>query len=334
MRIAVDAMGGDFAPKEIVRGVCRASELYDVDVILVGQEAAVRGCIPVRYAGSSHISIFNANEIIGMGDHVDAIRTKKDASLVRCAELVKSGEADAMIGVGNTAATMSVATLKIGRIPGIHRPAISSLFPGINGPSIMLDLGAVADCSSRNLVEFAFMGSLYAQKVLKLKSPRVALLSIGEEESKGNEVTKEAHQFLKKTSLNFIGNIEGRQICENYADVIVADGFSGNITLKVAEGMGSFFKSILRDAVKKNILCSIPLVMMTPVLRYVKKKLDYTEYGGAPLLGINGVCIIGHGRSNAKAVCNAVKAAKTAVEGQLVQAISDCAAEIKETLTG
>ncbi len=325
-------MGGDFAPREIVRGACRATELYGVDVILVGQEEAIRNCIPAKYSASPRIKVFNATEVIEMDDHVDAIRTKKDASLVRCAELVHSGEADAMIGVGNTAATMSVATLKIGRVPGIHRPAISSLFPGIEGPSIMLDLGAVADCTSRNLVEFAFMGSIYAQKVLDLQRPRVALLSIGEEESKGNEVTKETHQLLKKTSLNFIGNIEGRQICENYADVIVADGFSGNITLKVAEGMGNFLKTVLKNAIKKNILCGIPLIMMAPVLSYVKKKLDYTEYGGAPLLGINGVCIIGHGRSNAKAVCNAVRAAKTAVEGRLVQAISDSAAEVKETL--
>ncbi|MBR4748941.1 MAG: phosphate acyltransferase PlsX [Abditibacteriota bacterium] len=333
MKIAVDAMGGDFAPREIVRGVCRATELYDVDAILVGQEEAIRACIPARFADSPRISVVNATEVIRMDDHVDAIRTKKDASLVRCAELVRSGEADAMVGVGNTAATMSVATLKIGRVPGIHRPAISSVFPGIDGPSIVLDLGAVADCTPRNLVEFAYMGSIYAQKVLKLRSPKVALLSIGEEESKGNEVTKATHQLLKKSSLNFIGNIEGRQICDNYADVIVTDGFTGNVTLKVAEGMGAFFKTILKNAIKKNILCGIPFIMMAPVLSYIKKKLDYTEYGGAPLLGINGVCIIGHGRSNAKAVCNAVKAAKTAAESRLVQSISECAAEVKETLS-
>lgn len=329
MKIAIDAMGGDFAPAEIVKGAALASELYDVEVILVGNEAAIKKCLPSKYSGSKNITIHHASQVIEMDDHVDAVRTKRDASLVICAELVKKGVADAMIGVGNTAATMSVATLKIGRIPGIHRPAISSLFPGINSPSIMLDLGAVADCTIENLVEFAFMGSIYAQKVLKLEKPRIALLSIGEEETKGNEVTKATHQYLKKTTLNFIGNIEGRQVCDSYADVIVADGFSGNITLKVAEGIANFLKTLVKRVLKKNPLLYLPMIFLAPIFLEIKKKLDYTEYGGAPLLGINGVCIVGHGRSNAKAVCNAVRAAKDAVDGDLVGNIREVAMELQ-----
>jgi len=329
MKIAIDAMGGDFAPFEIVKGAAMAAELYSADIILIGDETAIKKCLPNKYKNLANISIHHASEIIEMDDHIDAIRTKKDASLVVCADMVRKGIADAMIGVGNTAATMSVATLKIGRIPGIHRPAISSLFPGIDGPSIMLDLGAVADCDIENLVEFAFMGSIYAQKVLKLDKPRVALLSIGEEETKGNEVVKATHQYLKKTSLHFIGNIEGRQIYDSYADVIVADGFSGNVVLKVAEGTGNFFKKMVKKLIGKNILYYIPMMFLLPLFLSIKKKIDYTEYGGAPLLGLNGVCIVGHGRSNAKAVCNAVKAAMDAVNGQLVENIHEVAKELQ-----
>lgn len=329
MKIAVDAMGGDFAPLEIVKGAAMAAELYNVDIVLVGNEDAIKKSIPSKYRDLKNLSVHHTTQVIEMDDHVDAIRTKRDASLVVCADMVKKGAADAMIGVGNTAATMSVATLKIGRIPGIHRPAISSLFPGINGPSIMLDLGAVADCDIENLVEFAYMGSIYAQKVLKLDKPRVALLSIGEEETKGNEVVKAAHQYLKKASLNFIGNIEGRQIYDSYADVIVADGFSGNVVLKVAEGTGSFFGKMVKRFIGKNIFYYIPMLFLLPLFLSIKKCIDYTEYGGAPLLGLNGVCIVGHGRSNAKAVCNAVKAAIDAVEGQLVENICEVAKDLQ-----
>ena len=331
MRIAVDAMGGDFAPQEIVLGAALASELYDVEVILVGDETAIKKCLPHKYLTSKNVIIKHASQVIEMDDHVDAIRTKKDASLVVCADMVKKGEADAMVGVGNTAATMSVATLKIGRIPGIHRPAISSLFPGKTTPSIILDLGAVADCTIDNLVEFAYMGSIYAEKVCGYKNPRVALLSIGEEETKGNELVKATHQYLKtRKNLNFIGNIEGRQICDSYADVIVCDGFAGNVLLKVVEGIFSFMKNFFGDRIKKNPLYLIPGIFLLPLYKALKKKADYSEYGGAPLLGLNGVCIVGHGRSNAKAVCNAVKAAKTAVDGELVENIKRVVSDLEK----
>lgn len=322
MRIAVDAMGGDFAPREIVLGAAKAAELYNIEVILVGDENKIKNCLPAKYLTNANITIKPTTEIIEMDDHVDAIRRKKDSSLVVCANMVKKGEADAMVGVGNTAATMSVATLYIGRIPGIHRPAISNLFPGKTKPSLILDLGAVADCNVENMVEFAYMGSIYSEKVCGTESPKVAILSIGEEEAKGNELVKSSHQKLKTCkNLNFIGNIEGRQIFDSYADVIVCDGFSGNVLLKVVEGMFNFVKDFFKEKLCANKLFLIPALMLNPIYKALKKKADYSEYGGAPLLGINGVCIIGHGRSNAKAVCNAVKVAKNCVENDLVDSI-------------
>ena len=329
MRICVDAMGGDFAPKEIVLGAAKASELYDIEVILVGDEAQIKACLPTKYLNNPKISIKHASEVIEMDDHVDAIRSKKDSSLVICANMVKKGEADAMVGVGNTAATMSVATLYIGRIPGILRPAISTLFPG-KEPTMILDLGAVADCTVKNMVQFAYMGSIYIEKVFGRKNPRVGILSIGEEETKGNELVKASHQELKVApKLNFIGNVEGRQIFDSIADVIVCDGFSGNVLLKVVEGMYNFVKDSVKESLTKNKLLLIPALGLLPVYKKLKKQADYSEYGGAPLLGINGVCIIGHGRSNAKAVCNAVKVAKNCVEVNLVNCIKTTIEEIK-----
>lgn len=330
MKICVDAMGGDFAPKEIVLGAAKASELYDVEVILVGDEVQIKSCLPSKYLNSKNITIRHTSEVIEMDDHVDAIRAKKDSSLVVCAQMVKNGEADAMIGVGNTAATMSVATLYIGRIPGIHRPAISTLFPGKNTPSMILDLGAVADCNETNMVQFAYMGSIYIEKIFGVKNPRVSILSIGEEETKGNELVKNSHQKLKECKgLNFIGNIEGRQIFDSITDVIVCDGFSGNVLLKVVEGMFTFVKDFVGSKLKQNKLLLLPALMLAPIYKGLKKKADYSEYGGAPLLGINGVCIIGHGRSNAKAVCNAVRVAKSCVDVKLVSCIRDTIKEVK-----
>ncbi|MBQ7258181.1 MAG: phosphate acyltransferase PlsX [Abditibacteriota bacterium] len=329
MKIVVDAMGGDFAPKEIVLGAAQASELYDIDVILVGDEAKIKACLPAKYANNPKISLIHASEVIEMDDHVDAIRNKKDSSLVICANMVRKGEADAMVGVGNTAATMSVATLYIGRIPGIHRPAISTLFPGKTTPSMILDLGAVADCNVDNMVQFSYMGSIYIEKIFNRKNPRVAILSIGEEESKGNELVKQSHQKLKTCpNLNFIGNIEGVQVFDSYADVIVCDGFTGNVLLKASEGLFIFIKDYLKDYLDNHKLLYLPAMGFAPAFKALKKKADYSEYGGAPLLGINGVCIIGHGRSNAKAVCNAVKVAKNCVEVKLVQSIKNAIDEL------
>ncbi len=323
MLIAVDAMGGDFAPAEIVKGAAQGSKLYDVDIVLVGDESAIKHCLPAEFAKSGRVTIRHTAEAIRMDEHVDAVRTKKDASVVIAAALVKAGKADAMVSVGNTAAAMAVATLKLGRIRGIDRPAIAIVMPGNGGPTILLDAGAVADCSVENMMQFAVMGSVYAEKVFSIANPRVSLLSIGEEESKGNELTRATHEALFSSSLNFVGNVEGRHLFSGVADVIVADGFSGNIALKAAEGLAEHVAGLLKEDLKKHPLTYIPLALLMPLLKRIKKKLDYCEHGGAPLLGLNGVCIIGHGRSNARAVANAVRAAKEAVEGGVVSAISN-----------
>ncbi len=321
MKVAVDAMGGDFAPAEIVKGAVDGSRLHGVEVILVGDENRIRKFIPPESVKSSNISIHHAAEVIEMDEHVDAVRTKKDASVVVAASLVAEGKADAMVSVGNTAAAMAVATLRLGRIKGIDRPAIATVWPGKTGPTILLDAGAVADCSVKNLLQFGVMGSLYAEKILGLSSPRVALLSIGEEEGKGNEMVRQTYPKMAASGLNFVGNVEGRHLLAGEADVVVTDGFTGNVVLKAAEGLIEHVTHLFEDDLRRHPLNKIPMLMLIPLLKRVKRKLDYSEYGGAPLLGLNGICIIGHGRSKAPAVINAVRAAKDAVNARFVESI-------------
>jgi glycerol-3-phosphate acyltransferase PlsX len=240
--------------------------------------------------------------------------------VVVAAGLVKSGEANAMISLGNTAAAMAVATLKLGRIPGIIRPAIVAVLPGKESNTLMLDAGATADCTVEQLAQFALMGSIYAEKVMKKPSPRVAVLSIGEEPTKGNELTKATHAALSEGALNFIGNVEGRDLFTGAADVIVTDGFVGNVALKTAEGLGEFIQSLLKEIGDRKLL-RIPLLFLLPSLKRMKRRFDYAEYGGAPLLGVNGVCIIGHGRSNAKAVSSAIRTAMESVDRDIINCI-------------
>lgn len=330
MIIAVDAMGGDYAPAEIVKGAAIGSKLYGVDVVLVGNEDAIQRHLPSDCAGSSSISIRHAAEVIGMGEHVDAVRTRKDASVVVAASMVKEGKADAMVSVGNTAAAMAVATLRVGRIKGIDRPAIATVMPNRTGVTVLLDAGAVADCTPEYLRQFAVMGSIYADKVLSIANPRVGLLSIGEEKGKGNELTRATYEILAASNLNFIGNVEGRDLFAGTADVIVADGFVGNVALKVAEGLAEHMRNLVMDDLRSHPLGWLPVGLLLPLLKRVKKKLDYSEYGGAPLLGLDGVCIIGHGRSNAHAVANAVRAAKEAVSGGVVSAIRESVSDAVE----
>ncbi|MGB9620032.1 MAG: phosphate acyltransferase PlsX [Armatimonadota bacterium] len=323
MRIAVDAMGGDYAPAEIVKGVVQGCRLHEVDAVLVGDEARIKRFVASAGANPARVTIRHAAEVIGMDEEVDAVRTKKDASVVVAASMVASGEADAMVSLGNTAAAMAVATLKLGRISGIDRPAIATVWPGKTGPTILLDAGAVADCTVENLKQFAMMGSIYAEKVLSIARPRVALLSIGEEKCKGNELTRAAHEELEKLPINFVGNVEGRHLFSSVADVVVTDGFTGNVALKAAEGLVEHVMELIQEDVRTHPLNRIPILLLMPLVRRIKRRLDYSEYGGAPLLGLNGVCIIGHGRSRANAVANAVRAAREAVEGGVVRAIRD-----------
>lgn len=320
MKIAVDAMGGDYAPAEIVKGAVGAAALYDIDVILVGDEDAIKAYMPKRLDGPGRVEIRHTPDCISMEDCVNSIRTKPDASVVVAAGMIRSGQADAMISVGNTAAAMAVAALKLGRIPGIERPAIAAMVPCRGGKTILLDAGATADCSVNNLLQFAIMGSIYAEKVTKMSDPRVGLLSIGEEATKGNELTKAAHPEFAKLGLNFIGNVEGRDLFTGTVDVVVADGFVGNVVLKVSEGLAGLLLGQLNELRKNKLLC-LPLMCLMPALMQIKKRFDYTQYGGAPLLGVNGVCIVGHGRSNAKAVTNAIRAAKEAVDHNIIDCI-------------
>jgi glycerol-3-phosphate acyltransferase PlsX len=243
--------------------------------------------------------------------------------VVVAASMVASGEADATVSLGNTAAAMAIATLRMGRIKGIDRPAIATVWPGKTGPTILLDAGAVADCTVDNLMQFAVMGSVYAEKVLSIPNPRVALLSIGEEKCKGNELTREAHEALAAGHLNFVGNVEGRHLLSSVADVVVTDGFTGNVALKAAEGLIEHVMHIVQDDLRRHPLNWIPVLMLTPLMKRIKNRLDYSEYGGAPLLGLNGIGIIGHGRSKARAVASAVRAAKEAVSGGVVKAIQE-----------
>lgn len=321
MIIAVDAMGGDYAPSEIVKGAAQGSKLHGVDVILVGDEAKIRPHLSAEFAKSTSVTIQHAAEAIGMDEHASAVRTKRDASVVVAASLVKEGKADAMVSVGNTAAAMAVATLRLGRISGIDRPAIAAVMPSGSGATVLLDAGAVVDCSVDNLKQFAVMGGVYAEKVLLIDRPRIGLLSVGEEKSKGNELIRAAHEELAAMPVNFIGNVEGHDLFSGIADVIVTDGFAGNVALKTAEGLAEYLKKLIQDELRARPLAIIPIALLKPFLNSIKNRLDYSEYGGAPLLGLNGVCIIGHGRSNARAVANAVKAAREAVNGGVVTAI-------------
>ncbi len=319
MRIAVDAMGGDYAPGEIVAGALLAKQELGCDIILVGDESKIAGLLPQK----SGIELKHAPEVIYMDETpVVAVRRKKDASIVVATRLVKEGYADAVVSAGNTGAQMTAALFGLGRIKGIKRPAISTLFPTAKGAKVLLDSGANADCKPEHLVQFAYMGSIYAEKVLGMKNPLVALLNIGTEESKGNELSVETYQLLKNDAqVNFVGNLEPRDLPLGGVDVIVCDGFVGNIVLKLAEGLGSFLMAMIKEQLTSSYRYKIGAAMVAPGLKEIRKIMDYSEYGGAPLLGVAGVSIISHGSSRAKAIKNAVKAAGTCVENGFVEGI-------------
>jgi phosphate acyltransferase len=325
MRIAVDAMGGDYAPIEIVKGAVLADGDHGIEIILVGDQVAIQQEL-AKYSPESlrHIEVKHASEVVAMDEHpANAIRRKPDSSIVVAANLVNSGEAQAMVSAGNTGAAMAVATLGLGRIPGISRPAIGTLLPTASGKAVMLDAGANVDCSVEMLLQFAVMGKEYAERVLKLKNARVGLLSIGEEPSKGNELTKATNAQLSRMNLNFVGNVDGKDVFRGAADVIVCDGFDGNIVLKIAEGVAEFIFGTVKAEMNRGLLRKIGRMFSGSAFRDVKASLDYAEYGGAPLLGVNGVCIIGHGRSNARAMQSAIRAAADAVENDVVRCISE-----------
>jgi glycerol-3-phosphate acyltransferase PlsX len=323
MRIAVDAMGGDLAPREIVLGAVAACQELQAEVVLVGDETAIKKELQGIATAGLKLEIHHASEVIAMDEHpANAVRRKKDASLVVANSLVKQGMAAGVISAGNTGAAMAASLFGLGRIEGIQRPAIASPMPTKTGVSVLLDAGANADCEPENLVQFAMMGAVYAEQVLNLRSPRVGLLSIGEEDTKGNKLTLDAHQLLKESGLNFIGNIEGRDVHQGACEVIVCDGFVGNIVLKLSEGLSSVLFGKIKDGIKSGPVSMLGGTLLQNVFKGLKAQLDYTEYGGAPLLGLNGVSVISHGSSNAKAIKNAIRAALKAVNEDVVARIT------------
>ncbi len=310
MRIVVDAYGGDNAPEAVVKGCVLAARELDIEIILTGNKKKLEELLKTENYPNDKIILYNAEEVITNDDSpVHAIRSKKNSSLVAALDLVKKHEADAVVSAGNTGAYLAGAFRILGRIKGVKRPALATFIPNLKGGSIVLDVGANADCKPENLLQFAWMGSVYAENVLKMENPRVSVLNIGAEESKGNDLVKEAFPLLKKSGLNFTGNIEARRIPYGDADVVVCDGFVGNVVLKLTEGVCLALLSMLKGVFLKNAVTKICAAALKPSLRDLKKKMDYSEYGGAPFLGIDGVVIKAHGSSNAKAFYNAIRSA-------------------------
>ncbi len=323
MRIAVDAMGGDLGPGVVVHGAVRAlaSLAPQTEILLVGDETPLRSHlgpeIPPR------VEIVHAPDVVTMDDSpVDAWKRKPNASMMVAARLVHEGRADAMVSLGNTGGVLAAAMFTLGRIAQVQRPALATLFPTQGRDCVLLDVGANADCRPRHLLQFAVMGSVFAALRLGCERPRVGLLNIGEEATKGNEVTAAAYPLLRDSGLNFVGNIEGRDLLQGNADVVVCEGFVGNVVLKFAESMLGFTRGLLRDEIQKSLRLKLGALLMRPAFGALKRRLDYQEFGGAPLLGVNGIVVIGHGRSSERAIESAVVACGALVRDKLIGRIS------------
>ena len=328
IKIAIDAMGGDFGPEPIIEGVVQALEQKKFLPILVGDKEEILSLLPQYY--TDKVEIVEASDVIAMSDQATNALKRKDSSIYKAVELVRNKEAAAVVSAGHSGATMTLATLRIGRLPHISKPALATLMPSITATkTLVLDVGAVTDCTPQNLYEFGAMGEAYAQKILGIASPTVGLLSNGSEESKGNALTKEAFGLLKDLD-GFVGNVEGRDIFNGNANVVVCDGFTGNILLKTSEGVVSTIFTMMRQHIRKSLPAKIGALMMKrKVFGNMKKQVDYAEYGGAPLLGINGCAIIGHGSSNAKAIMNAIFQAIRYTESDVNSTIEELLTENK-----
>ncbi len=305
VRIAIDAMGGDHGPEPIIEGCIQALEEKRFTPILVGKRDEILSYLPLYY--EEKVEIVDADDVISMSDQATDALKRKDSSIFKAVELVRDGQADGVVSAGHSGATMTVATLRIGRLPHISKPALATLMPtDIGKKTLVLDVGAVVECKAQNLYEFGAMGEAYAIEVLGIDSPKIGLLANGEEESKGNELTKGAFPLLKNLD-HFVGNIEGRDIFNGSVDVVVTDGFTGNVMLKTSEGVAEAILSLMRQHIRKSLPAKLgALLMKRKVFANLKKEIDYAEYGGAPLLGINGCAIISHGSSNSKAIKNAI----------------------------
>lgn len=318
-------MGGDHAPQVNIEGAVETvQELDDIEVILVGDETAIRKELKGKKYRTDRISIVHASQVVEMHESPTvAIRKKRDSSIRVGINLVKAGKADAFVSAGHSGVVMGTSLLLLGMSKGVDRPAIATLMPTLRDTFILLDVGANVDCKPENLQQFALMGNIYCKLILGREKPKVGLLSIGEEDVKGNELTKEAFKLIRQSSINFIGNIEGKDIFTGAADVVVCDGFTGNIALKISEGLAEVILKMLKREISNVTAGKIGYLMLKPAIRNFKKKTDYDEYGGAPLLGINGTSIISHGRSSAKAISNALRVADNFARKRVYEAISE-----------
>ena len=332
MYIAVDAMGGDFGPKVNVEGAVMAAKEANISIILVGIKSQIEAHLNRLKAKDLPITIHHASQVIEMDDHpVTAMRKKKDSSIHIGLELVKNGEADGMISAGNSGAILALSMLILKKLKGVERPAIATAHPhSKGGSSLLLDAGGNVDCKPYHLFQFAIMGDIFCREIMGIQNPKIGLLSNGEEESKGNELTRRAHIFLNESGLNYIGYVEGMDLYNGKADVIVCDGFVGNVALKCSEGIIVALKSIARHEIKQSLRAKIGYILMKKALTNIFKKVDVEEYGGAPLLGINGVVYICHGNSSPRAIKNAIINAARSIEKRINQQMAESLEEGKE----
>jgi phosphate acyltransferase len=334
VRVALDAMGGDNAPGEIVLGAIQAAREYSMGVYLVGREDAIRAELAKHDTRGLDLPIVHTDEVIEMDEHpASAVRRKKNASMTLALQLVRDGSALGAVSAGNSGAMMAASLFTLKRIEGVDRPALGSVFPTRDGATFVLDIGANTDCKPEYLQQFALMGSIYMERIFSISSPRVGLLANGEEETKGNELVQQTHQLLKANAgtlgINFIGNVEGRELPTGGADVVVCDGFVGNVVLKLSEGLAETLLGTLRAQMTSSLPNKLAAAVLRPGLRKVFRRMDYAEYGGVPLLGINGSAIVSHGRSNAKAIKNALHVARQTSETNIARAIAEGLAKLQ-----
>jgi len=318
IRIAVDAMGGDQAPAAIVNGAVLAAKELGIPLTLVGhQDLIARELAALKY-NPDLIHVHHCTEVAEMGDSpIDVIRRKKNASIRVALELVKNKQVQGVVSAGNSGATMALAVVILGKLPGIERPALGGIFPSYYSPTLLIDIGANVDCSPNQLVQFAVMAVPLAKYLLNRSNPKVGILSIGEEETKGNNLVRQTGDILRKTPLNFLGNVEGRDIFSGKVDIVVCDGFVGNICLKLSEGLAENLGAMLKEEIRARLGSKIGYLFMKPAFQAFSKRVDYAEYGGVPLLGVNGAVVVSHGASNARAIMNAIRVAKQAVENRI-----------------
>jgi len=333
MKIAVDAMGGDFAPQAIVEGAYWAAKNHEVKVVLVGDEDQVSKELSKYPTSKLSIYIHHAPHVVAMHDSPSAvIRKMKDTSIKVALDLAKEGQAEAVVSAGNSGAAMALAMFTFRKLEGVDRPAIATIHPSMKGSTVLIDSGGNVDCKPFHLVQFSFMGDAYAKYILGKEEPRIGVLSNGEEESKGNELTREVHEILLKTDINYVGYVEGQDLNRGNVDVIVCDGFVGNVALKISEGLWETISGILKWEATDNIRAKVAYFLMKRAMRRLEKRMDYSEYGGAPLLGINGNCVISHGHSNAKAIMNAILLASSLAKNKLNERMTQEIAEKQELL--